>query len=125
MRKIAMILPLAILLAMHSFAQTQVELIPNAGYTFPSRTDFYDVYGRINGGLNLGGSLKFNLNRSLGVEVLYNHMNTQSGVYQYGYDGQKLAGGDLALDYIMLGLVPSFNIPGSTVRKLSRVMVLR
>jgi len=116
MRKIAMILPLAILLGLHSFAQTQVELIPNAGYTFPSRTDFYDVYGRINGGLNLGGSLKFNLNRSLGVEVLYNHMNTQSGVYQYGYDGQKLAGGDLALDYIMLGLVPSFNIPGSTVR---------
>ena len=85
MRKIAMILPLAILVALHSFAQTQVELIPNAGYTFPSRTDFYDVYGRINGGLNLGGSLKFNLNRSLGLEVLYDHMNTASGVYQYGY----------------------------------------
>ena len=116
MRKIAMILPLTILVALHSFAQTQIELIPNAGYTFPSRTDFYDTYGRINGGLNLGGSLKFNLNRSLGVEVLYNHMNTQSGLYEYGYGGEKLAGGDLKLDYIMLGLVPSFGIPGSTVR---------
>jgi hypothetical protein len=112
MRKIAMILPIAVLLALHSFAQTQVELIPNAGYTFASRTDFYDVYGRINEGLNLGASLKFNLNRSFGLEVLYSHMNTQSGVYQYGYDGQKLAGGDLALDYIMLGMVPSFNVSG-------------
>jgi len=108
MRKTLMLLPLAILLATHSFAQTQVELIPSAGYTFPSRTDFYDVYGRINGGLNFGGSLKFNLNRSFGLELLYNHMNTQSGLYEYGYGGDKLDGGDLTLDYYMLGGVESF-----------------
>jgi hypothetical protein len=110
-----MILPLAILLALHSFAQTQVEFIPNAGYTFPSRSDFYDTYGRINGGLNLGGSLKFNLNRSFGIELLYNHMDTKSGLYQYGY-GDKLAGGDLHLNYYMIGVVESFGIPNSTVR---------
>jgi hypothetical protein len=116
MRKFLMILPLAVLLALHTFAQTQVELIPTAGYTFPSRTDFYDTYGRINSGLNFGGSLKFNLNRSFGIELLYNHMNTQSGLYEYGYGGDKLAGGDLRLDYYMIGGVESFNIPNSTVK---------
>jgi hypothetical protein len=116
MRKILLILPLAVLLALDSFAQTQIELIPAAGYTFPSRTDFYDTYGRINSGLNVGGSLKFNLNRSFGIELLYSHMNTQSGLYEYGYGGDKVAGGDLRLDYYMIGGVQSFTIPNSTVR---------
>lgn len=116
MRKIAIILPLTLLIAISSFSQTSVELIPTAGYTFPSRTDFYDSYGRINGGLNLGGSIKFNATRNFGIEILYSHMNTQSGVYQYGFDGGKLAGGDLAMDYIMIGGVQSFKIPNSTVR---------
>ena len=106
---------MVIFAALHSFAQTSVELIPNAGYTFNSRTDFYDTYGRINGGLNLGGSIKFNLNRSFGIELLYNHMGTESGLYQYGYGGAKVAGGDLSLDYIMAGAVQSFSIPNSTV----------
>jgi hypothetical protein len=101
---------------MDSFSQTSVEFIPQAGYTFASRSDFYDSYGRINGALNLGGSVKFNLNRAFGIEVLYDHMNTQSGLYQYGYNGSKLAGGDLAIDYIMIGGVQSFTIPNSTVR---------
>jgi hypothetical protein len=115
MRKITCILPAALLIAVSSFGQTSVELIPTAGYTFPARTDFYNTYGRINGGLNLGGSVKFNLNSDFGIEFLYNHMNTQSGLYQYG-SGGKLAGGDLAFDYIMVGAVQSFKIPNSTVR---------
>lgn len=115
MRKIFITLPIVLLVALHSFAQSAVELIPNAGYTFASRTDFYDTYGRINGGLNLGGSVKFNLNRSFGIELLYDHINTQSGIYDYG-DHSKLAGADLTLDYIMIGGVQSFNIPNSTVR---------
>jgi hypothetical protein len=116
MRKTAIILPAVLLLAIHSFAQTSVELIPAAGYTFASRTDFYNDYGRIAGGLNLGGSIKFNINRSTGIEVLYSHMSTTSGIYQYGPDRTQLAGGNLNLDYIMLGPVQSFNIPNSTVR---------
>jgi hypothetical protein len=115
MRKIALILPAICLLAAHSFAQTAVELIPTGGYTFASRTDFYNTYGRIDGGFNFGGSVKFNVNRGIGIEVLYNHMNTTSGIYQYG-DHQQLAGGDLGLDYIMIGPVQSFNIRNSTVR---------
>src|SRR4051812_936141 len=108
MRKMLMILPLALLLALPSFSQSQLELIPAAGYTFPSRSDFYDTYGRINGGFSFGGSLKFNLNRSFGLELLYSHMDTKSGLYEYGYGGDKLAGGDLTLDYYMLGGVESF-----------------
>lgn len=100
-----------------SFAQTSVELIPTVGYTFASRTDYYSTYGRINDGLSLGGSLKFNINQNTGIEILYSHMNTSSGLYQYGYGGDnKLSGTDLTFDYIMLGAVQSFGIPNSTVR---------
>ena len=123
MRKTAIILPAVLLLAIHSFAQTSVELIPTAGYTFASRTDFYNDYGRIAGGLNLGGSIKFNINRSTGIEVLYSHMSTTSGIYQYGPDRTQLAGGNLNLDYIMLGPVQSFNIPNSTVRPFIGVLL--
>jgi len=123
MRKTAIILPAVLLLAIHSFAQTSVELIPTAGYTFASRTDFYSDYGRIAGGLNLGGSVKFNINRSTGIEVLYSHMSTTSGIYQYGPDRTQLAGGNLNLDYIMLGPVQSFNIPNSTVRPFIGVLL--
>ena len=117
MRKIVIILPVFLLFVISSFAQTSVEFIPTAGYTFADHTDFYNNYGRIDGGLNLGGSIKFNINRNFGIEMLYSHMNTQSGLYQYGIDGGgKISGGDLTLDYIMIGGVQSFKIPNSTVR---------
>lgn len=107
---------MVIFAALNSFAQTSVELIPTAGYTFASRTDFYSDYGRINDGLNLGGSIKFNVTRNFGVEFLYSHMGTESGLYYYGSPRVKEAGGDLSLDYIMVGAVQSFGIPNSTVR---------
>ncbi|HZE86368.1 MAG TPA: hypothetical protein VE035_18740 [Puia sp.] len=115
-QKTSIILSLALFTAITSFSQSSVEFIPSAGYTFASRSNFYDSYGRIDGGLNLGGSLKFNLNRSFGIELLYDHMSTTSGLYEYGYGGNKISGGDLDLDYIMIGGVQSFGIPNSTVR---------
>ena len=106
MRKIILILPVFLLLAARSFAQTYVELIPQVGYSFPARNDFYNVYGRVAGGLNLGGAINFNVNRSFGFEVLYNHVSSSSGLYDYGYDGgSKLIGGNLNQDYIMGGFV--------------------
>jgi hypothetical protein len=117
MRKIILILPVFLLLAARSFAQTYVELIPQVGYSFPARNDFYNVYGRVAGGLNLGGAINFNVNRSFGFEVLYNHVSSSSGLYDYGYDGgSKLIGGNLNQDYIMGGFVFSGTIPNSTVR---------
>jgi len=117
MRKTAVILAVVILSAVRSFAQTSVEFVPSVGYTFPEINDFYNTYGRVAGGLNLGGAVNFNFNRNIGIEVLYNHVSTTSGVYNYGYDGgTQIAGGNLNLDYIMAGPVFSGTIPNSTVR---------
>jgi len=118
MRKISLALFVLLLLSTaRSFAQTAVEFIPQAGYTFPARNDFYGDYGRVAGGLNLGGAVNFNVTRNFGFEVLYNHQSTSSGVYNYGYDGgTKIVGGDLNQDYIMGGFVFSGTIPYSTVR---------
>lgn len=123
MRKIILILPALLFLSAHSFAQTSVELIPTAGYTFASRNDFYDTYGRIADGLSYGGSIKFNVNRSFGIEVLYSHMNTTSGLYYYGPDHTPIDEGNLRFDYIMAGPVESFNIPNSTVRPFIGAML--
>jgi hypothetical protein len=116
MRKMLLILPAVFFLSARSFAQTSVEFIPTVGYTFPSRTDYYDSYGRIAGGLSYGGSIKFNATPGFGIEVLYSHMNTTSGLYYYGPDQAPIDEGNLQLDYIMAGPVVSFPIPNSTVR---------
>ena len=117
MRKITLILSVALLSAAGAFAQTSVELVPQVGYSFPARNDFYNTYGRIAGGLNLGGAVNFNINRNVGIEVLYNHVSSTSGVYNYNFDGGgQLASGHLNQDYIMAGPVFSGNIPNSTVR---------
>ncbi|HEV2481291.1 MAG TPA: hypothetical protein VGS79_16575 [Puia sp.] len=118
MRKISLALfVLLVFCTARSFAQTAVEFIPQVGYSFPARNDFYGDYGRVAGGLNLGGALNFNVTRSFGFELLYNHQSTSSGIYNYGYDGgAKLVGGDLNQDYIMGGFVFSGTIPYSTVR---------
>lgn len=122
MRKTVLILPVLLLLAASSFAQTAVELIPQGGYTFASHTDFPDLYGRVAGGGNIGGAVKFNLNRNFGIEVLYNHMSTTSGLYYYD-DHSPYTNGNLNLDYIMIGPVQSFTIPGSTVRPFIGAML--
>jgi hypothetical protein len=124
MRKLILILPVLLLFAARTFAQTAVEFIPQAGYTFPARNDFYNVYGRVAGGLNLGGAINFNVNRSFGFEVLYNHLSSSSGLYNYGYnDGSRLIGGNLNQDYIMGGFVFSGSIPNSTVRPFLGILL--
>jgi hypothetical protein len=116
MRKIFLILPVVLLLSAGAFAQSSVELIPSVGYTFASHNDFYNTYGRIADGASYGGSMKFNVTRSFGIEVLYSHMNTTTGLYNYGDDQHAIYGlNDLQLDYILAGPVESFSIPNSTV----------
>jgi hypothetical protein len=117
MRKIVFFLSIVLLSAGRTLAQTSVELIPQVGYAFPDRNDFYNTYGRIAGGLNLGGAINFNINRNVGIEVLYNHVSSSSGLYNYGYDGgAQINGGNLSQDFIMAGPVISGTIPNSTVR---------
>jgi hypothetical protein len=121
MRKISIVssFVLVLLSAGRTVAQTSVELIPQVGYAFPERNDFYyyNTYGRIAGGLNVGGAINFNINRNVGIEVLYNHVSSSSGVYNYGNDaGIQINGGNLSQDFIMAGPVFSGSIPNSTVR---------
>lgn len=124
MRKIAIVLCVVILSASRTLAQTSIELIPQVGYSFPERNDFYNTYGRISGGLNLGGAINFNINRNVGIEVLYNHTSGTSGLYNYGYDGgNQIIGGHLNQDFIMAGPVFSGNIPNSTVRPFFGVLL--
>src|SRR5262249_27803129 len=106
---------LILLVSMGGFAQTSIELVPTVGYTFANRTDYYNTYGRVADGLNFGGSVNFNVNRSFGIELMYNHMATNSGLYYYG-DPSKISGTNLNFDYFMIGPVQSFNIPYSSVR---------
>jgi len=61
-----MILPLAILLALHTFANPG-ELIPNA-VTLLRADGFYELRPH-QWRTNFGGPLKFNLNRSFGLEL--------------------------------------------------------
>jgi hypothetical protein len=124
MRRKILILPVMLLLAAQSFAQTSVELIPQFGYTFPARNDFYNDYGHVAGSLNVGAAVDFNVTRSFGFEILYNHQSTSSGIYNYGYDGGNfLGGGNLSQDYIMGGFVFSGTIPNSTVRPFLGVLL--
>jgi len=117
MRKTAIFLLVALFPAARTLAQTSVELVPSMGYSFPGRNDFYDIYGRVEGNLNLGAAVNFNVNRDFGIELLYNHVSTTSGLYNYGFDGGgQINGGNLKLDYIMAGPVFSGSIPNSTVR---------
>jgi hypothetical protein len=124
MRKTAIALLVALVPAIPALSQTAVEFVPSAGYSFPGRNDFYNVYGRVAGGLNLGGAINFNVNRDFGMELLYNHVSTTSGIYNYGYDGgNQLTGGNLKLDYIMAGPVFSGNIPNTTVRPFLGILL--
>jgi hypothetical protein len=124
MRKIVFFLSIVLLSAGRTLAQTSVELIPQVGYAFPERNDFYSTYGRIAGGLNLGGAINFNINRNVGIEVLYNHVSSSSGLYNYGYNsGTQINGGNLSQDFIMAGPVISGNIPNSTVRPFLGVLL--
>ena len=124
MRKIAIIFSGVLLSSTGILAQTAVELIPQVGYSFAERNDFYNTYGRIEGGLNLGGAINFNINRNVGIEVLYNHTSGNSGVFYYGYDGgNQINGGPLHQDFIMAGPVFSGNIPNSTVRPFLGVLL--
>ncbi len=103
-------------LAAASFAQAYVELLPSVGYTFSDRVSDYNTYGKIDGNINFGGSVMFNVNRGVGFELMYNHMGTTSGAYYYGQQEAPISKGNLSIDNIMFGPVGSFNIPGSPVR---------
>jgi len=87
-------------------AQTTFELIPTAGYTFPSQTNFAKNYGRIEESLNLGGSIMINPSRGFGIELMYNRVDAKTGLYNYG-EQSPTAQGNVVINYMMAGPVIS------------------
>jgi hypothetical protein len=98
-----------------SFAQTSIELIPQGGYTFADKLNFSNTFGRIDEGFNFGGSLQFNMNRHIGLEIMYNRMNAVAAIYNYGaIPGDiPLYQTNAGINYIMAGPVSSFPLPNS------------
>ena len=126
MKKRMMLFVFALTAVSASFAQSYIEFVPSAGYTFTDRVGYNNTYGKIDGAANLGGSFVFNINRLIGFELMYNHISTNSGLYQYGSYNQgasEISNGNLNLDYIMLGPVQTFNIPNSPVRPFIGAML--
>jgi hypothetical protein len=118
MKKILFLLSACLVFKAGTYAQTTIEFIPTGGYTVPDQVNFYNTYGRIEGAGNWGGSLQFNVNRNFGIELLYNRMDAQSGIYDYHYNNQSnppISQQKVGINYFMAGPVQSFGFPGSPV----------
>jgi hypothetical protein len=122
MKKLFLVSLASVFFAFHSFAQTSLELIPTGGYTFQDRVNFYNTFGRLDEGINWGGSLLFNVNNRFGVELLYNHMDTKTGIYNYGVQ-TPVSQQNVGIDYIMAGPVPSIYIPGSAIHPFLGILL--
>jgi hypothetical protein len=98
-----------------SFAQTTLEIIPQAGYTFADKVNFNSTFGRINEGFNYGGSLQFNMNRHIGIEFMYNRMDVPAQLYNYGAipGDAPIYQTNAGINYVMAGPVTSFPLPNS------------
>ena len=118
MKKRLLFCMLNICISQISIAQTSIEFIPFSGYTFNYQMDFFNEYqtgvanvtGRLDGGLNIGGSVQFNKTRRFGIEILYNRLQTPAKLY----DADAAAGSppyyqtSAGINYIMTGLVTNF-----------------
>jgi hypothetical protein len=114
MKKLSLLLLMTVFIVLSLSAQTSFEFIPTGGYTFQNRVNFNNNYGQIDEGLNWGGSLLFNVNQKFGLELMYNRMDTKSGLFDYGSQ-TPTSQQDVGINYIMAGPVGSFYIPGSSV----------
>lgn len=100
-----------------SFAQTSIEFIPMGGYTFADKLNFDQSFGRISDGFNVGGSFQFNFARHFGLELMYNRVDADANMYDYGSNRNQTpfyhtrAG----INYITVGPVSSVQVPGSPV----------
>jgi hypothetical protein len=122
MKKISLLLLMTAAIALHSSAQTNFEFIPTGGYTFQDRVSFNNSYGRIDESLNWGGSLLFNVNQRFGLELMYDHMDTKSGLFNYGSQ-TPTSQQDVGINYILAGPVSTIYIPGSSVHPFFGAML--
>jgi hypothetical protein len=100
-----------------AYAQSSIEFIPLAGYTFADKLNFSNTFGQVQAGVNYGASFQFNFNRHIGIEVMYNRMQVPAKLYNYGAlpGDQPLYQTSAGINYIMAGPVSRFPIPNSSV----------
>ncbi|HEX4850565.1 MAG TPA: hypothetical protein VFV08_07160, partial [Puia sp.] len=79
---------------------------------FPDQVNFSNTYGRIEGAPTYGGSLMFNATRSFGVELMYNRVEANSGIYTYGTQS-PISQNKVVINYAMAGPVVSLFASGS------------
>ena len=101
----------------YSFGQSSIEFIPTAGYTFPDKLSFDQSFGRIDDGLNLGGSVRFNFTRNFGLELMYNRVDADAKMYDYGSNmsSRPFYQTHAGINYILIGPISSVQVPGSPV----------
>jgi len=101
----------------YSFGQSSIEFIPTAGYTFPDKLSFDQSFGRIDDGLNLGGSVQFNFTRNFGLELMYNRVDADAKMYDYGSNmsSRPFYQTHAGINYILIGPISSVQVPGSPV----------
>jgi Outer membrane protein beta-barrel domain len=117
MKKWVVLSGLICLITGTSFAQSSVEFIPTGGYTFGDKLSFSNTFGRIDEAFNYGGSFQFNFNRHIGLEMMYNRMQTPAKLYNYGAvpGDNPIYQTSAGINYIMAGPVSRFPLPGSPV----------
>jgi hypothetical protein len=117
MKKTISLAGLMFVLLGFSYGQSSIEFIPMAGYTFPDKLNFDQSYGRISGGLNLGGSFQFNFSRHFGLELMYDRMDAPAKMYNYGgsIDQAPIYQTQSGTNYIMVSPVSTVQVPGSPV----------
>lgn len=96
-----------------AFAQ-KIWLTPFAGYTFDDRINTYSGYsGKIKGGAHYGASLEFKAHELASIELLYQGQSTTAVSDNYYPHPNKDI--DLALQYIMLGILHHRQLGGDKV----------
>jgi hypothetical protein len=100
-----------VLLGLVTAANAQHADIRFNGYTIGAFSDKVDSYysntdyfnGTINGGLQWGAGIEIKPNRAMGIEFLYNRLNTSSSMTYYN-NGVKSGNFDAGINNFMLGV---------------------
>ncbi len=81
-----------------------VEITPFAGYTFGDKFPIEGGEVKFSGGSNYGGTLVFNANEQLALELTYSRVNSDASVYSvYLEDDKNNKSGPVNTNYFLVG----------------------
>jgi len=103
MRKSLFIACIMMILSLSSNAQG-VEITPFAGYTFGDKFPIEGGEVKFTGGLNYGGTLTFNANEQIALELTYSRVNSTASVYSVHLEDDKNnQSGPVNTNYFLVG----------------------